>query len=61
MRLGHDDTQLNTFIYTESHESKIGSGLGDLIGLAADKWMKGEKLNKLNINIDKQTLMDDIK
>jgi len=40
----------------------IDSGLGDLIGLVADKGMRGEKLKKLNNNIDgTKTLMDDIK
>jgi len=33
-----------------------------LIGLAADKGMRGEKLNKLNNNIDDiKALMDDIR
>jgi len=52
MRLEYVDAQLNTLVNTESRKSMIDSGLGYLIGLVADKGMGGEKLNKLNNNID---------
>jgi len=57
--------QIDSFLslgHVESGERKIDSGLADLIDQAADKGMRGNKLNKLISKIDEiKSLMDEIK